>query len=208
LRHGVLLCKAEPELPKELIKLFEAERAFLEENRPEGRYVRKGPSVEWKNMESAEVSKEKNRLSAEILRERDKFHEYCRTLVTVQEVKTANQNMVTEFGRLIAEADMMWARPPEQVNISDLHRQACRAMGQERPWSYTAVQLVDCEGCGVKHKEGIAVCPHCGAILDREKAIRLGLLDPESTAGVAVAREAAESQRGRTRKERSSTERA
>jgi hypothetical protein len=137
--------------------------------------------MEWKNMESAEVSKEKNRLSAEILRERDKFHEYCRTLVTAQEVKTANQNMLTEFGRLIADADMMWARPLEQVNISDLHRQACRAMGQERPWSYTPKQLFDCPGCGQKIQENVITCAHCGAILDAPIAILAGM-PPEERA--------------------------
>ena len=166
LQYGVVLCKAEPELPKELVKLFEAERVFLEENRPEGRYVRKGQSMEWKNMEAAEVSREKNRLSAEIVKERDKFHEYCRTLVTKQEIETGNQNMVAEFGRRIAAADMLWAKPMEQVNISDLDRQACRYMGQERPWSYTPKQMFDCPGCGQKIQENVITCGHCGAILD------------------------------------------
>jgi len=167
LKHGVLLCKAEPELPKELVKLFEAERVFLEENRPEGRYVQKGPSVEWKNMEPAEVSKEKNRLSAEIVRERDRFHEHCRTLVTKQEVETATLSLRAEFARLVSEGDNIWAGPETgRNNISDLHKLATRWMHIDKPWSYNPQQLFDCPGCGVPIKENVITCGHCGAILD------------------------------------------
>lgn len=165
-RFGVLLCKAEPEVPKELLKALEAEAEFLTANPPEVKYKRTGNLMEAINIESSEVREKKIALSAAIVEHRDKFHAYCRTLVTAQEIKTANQNMLTEFGRLIAEGDMMWARPQEQVNISDLHRQACRVMGQERPWSYQPRQLFDCPGCGQKIQQNVITCGHCGAILD------------------------------------------
>lgn len=165
-RFGVLLCQAEPDLPKELLKALEAEQEFLTEHPPEIRYIRKGNLMEATNVESAEVRKKKIALSAEIVKQRDRFHNYCRTLVTKEEIETANRNLIGELARLIAEGDMMWARPADQPNISDLHRLACRHMGQERPWSYTPQQLFDCPGCGSKLKANVITCGHCGAILD------------------------------------------
>lgn len=169
--QGVLLCSAAPEMPKELLTVLKAERKFLTENPPQVRYVKRGNSQEAENIYPPGHREIREKLSADVIRERDRFHNYCRTLVTPEEVATANRNMVEEFGRLIADGDRMWARPSEQVNISDLHRQACRAMGQERPWSYTPQQLVDCPGCAKKIPTNALVCGHCGGILDEDIAV-------------------------------------
>jgi transposase len=36
--------------------------------------------------------------------------------------------------------------------------------------------MSDCPACGEKVKPGVAVCKHCGAILDAEKAAKHGLV--------------------------------
>jgi len=38
----------------------------------------------------------------------------------------------------------------------------------------------ECPECGERGKPGVAVCKSCGAILNREKALTLGLVQPPS----------------------------
>ncbi|MGA8368447.1 MAG: zinc ribbon domain-containing protein [Candidatus Acidiferrales bacterium] len=79
------------------------------------------------------------------------------------------------YQRLIAEGDIMWARGHSFREISDLHRRATLALGIEREWAYVPVKMNECPACGEKVKSGVAVCKHCGAILDAEKAAKHGL---------------------------------
>jgi hypothetical protein len=181
-KYGVLLCAAEPDVPKELLKAIEDEIEYMKENPPEVKNIRKGNLMEAKNIYPPGGEEKRNAMSREIVRLRDQFHAYCRTLVTAQEIATAQNAMVTEYARLISdEGDRMWARPQEQVNITDLHRRACREMGQERPWCYVPKQLFDCPGCGQKIQENVITCGHCGAILDEPIAV-LSAMPPNERA--------------------------
>lgn len=56
-----------------------------------------------------------------------------------------------------------------------MHRRAAIAMGVEREWAYVPARLDDCPVCGEKIKQGVAVCKHCRAILDEDKAAKHGL---------------------------------
>jgi hypothetical protein len=69
----------------------------------------------------------------------------------------------------------MWARGHSFREISDLHRRAAIALGVEREWAYVPTRFADCPACGEKVKPSVAVCKHCGAILDAEKAAKHGL---------------------------------
>jgi hypothetical protein len=69
----------------------------------------------------------------------------------------------------------MWARGHSFREISDLHRRAAIGLGVEREWAYVPMCLNDCPACGEKVKHGVAVCKHCHAILDAEKAAKHGL---------------------------------
>ena len=69
----------------------------------------------------------------------------------------------------------MWARGHSFREISDLHRRAAIALGVEREWAYVPMRMSDCPACGEKVKTGVAVCRHCSAILDAEKAAKHGL---------------------------------
>jgi len=79
------------------------------------------------------------------------------------------------YHRLVTDGDTMWARGHSFREISDLHRRAALALGVEREWAYVPMRTADCPACGEKVKLGVAVCRHCHAILDAEKAAKHGL---------------------------------
>ena len=81
----------------------------------------------------------------------------------------------TYYHRLITEGDTMWARGHSFREISDLHRRAAISLGVEREWAYVPMRMNECPACGEKVKPAVAVCKHCGAILDAEKAAKHGL---------------------------------
>lgn len=76
------------------------------------------------------------------------------------------------YGRLVAEADEMWARGHSYREISDMHRRAVMAMKLEREWAYVPQRSVECPACGEKLKAGVALCKHCGATLDADRAAK------------------------------------
>lgn len=179
-KWGLLLCEAQPDLPKDLMKALEAEMEFLSKNPPDVRYKR---DPEHKipvaiNIDSPEVLEKKLELSAEVELQREEFVKYCRTLVQKKEVTLAKKNLMAEDQRLVAEGDRMWARPAEQANINELHRMACNRLGQERPWCYQPMELVDCPGCGAKTKPNVLRCQHCQGWLD-EGIKALADMDPK-----------------------------
>lgn len=74
------------------------------------------------------------------------------------------------YKQLVFEGDQMWARSHNYREISDMHRRAVLALGLEREWAYVPQKMDDCPVCGEKIKSGVALCRHCGAVLDRAKA--------------------------------------
>ena len=97
---------------------------------------------------------------------------------TPEELATATERRNHYYQGLIAEGDMMWARGHSYREISDLHRRAAISLGVEREWAYVPMRTMECPVCGEKVKTGVAVCRHCQAILDREKAARHGITRP------------------------------
>jgi zinc-ribbon domain len=79
------------------------------------------------------------------------------------------------YQRLVTDGDTLWARGHPFREISDLHRRAAISLGAKREWAYVPLRMTDCPACGEKVKPGVAVCRHCGAILDQEKAAKHGL---------------------------------
>lgn len=94
---------------------------------------------------------------------------------TPEELATATARRDAYYHRLIGEGDTLWARGHSFREISDLHRRAAMTIGVEREWAYVPMRLSDCPACGEKVKAGVAVCRHCHAILDAEKAAKHGL---------------------------------
>ena len=94
---------------------------------------------------------------------------------TSEELSAATVRRDAYYHRLIAEGDTLWARGHSFREISDLHRRAAMALGVEREWAYVPVRLAECPACGEKVKTGVAVCKHCHASLDADKAAKHGL---------------------------------
>lgn len=76
------------------------------------------------------------------------------------------------YRKLVAEADEMWARGHSYREISDMHRRAVIDMKLEREWAYVPQRSVECPACGEKLRAGVAICKHCNAVLDAERAAR------------------------------------
>jgi hypothetical protein len=99
---------------------------------------------------------------------------------TSEELAAASARRDAFYHRLVSEGDVLWARGHSFREISDMHRRAALALGVEREWAYVPMRMSECPACGEKVKTGVAVCKHCHAILDAEKAAQHGL----PTAGV------------------------
>jgi hypothetical protein len=102
---------------------------------------------------------------------------------SADELSAATSRRDQFYQRLVTDGDTMWARGHSFREISDLHRRAAIALGAEREWAYVPVRMSDCPACGEKVKPGVAVCRHCGAILDEEKAAKHGLGTGANPAG-------------------------
>jgi hypothetical protein len=106
---------------------------------------------------------------------------------TPDELSAATVRRDAYYHRLIADGDTLWARGHSFREISDMHRRAAIALGVEREWAYVPMRTSECPACGEKIKQGVAVCKHCHAILDSEKAAKHGLGATSSTASPASA---------------------
>lgn len=95
---------------------------------------------------------------------------------TEAELADARRRLAEFQLRLVAAADLEWERTKNPMFITDLERRAARQLGLEKPWLYDPKPLAECPVCAEKIKPGVAVCRSCGAILDREKAARYGLV--------------------------------
>lgn len=88
------------------------------------------------------------------------------------ELSAAREMRDAWYRKLVAEADEMWARGHSYREISDMHRRAALAMKLEREWAYVPQRSVECPACGEKVRAGVAICKHCSAVLDSERAAR------------------------------------
>lgn len=184
-KWGLLLCEAEPDLPKDFTVAMEEQIDYLNRHLPDVKY-RKDPEsglIVATNVEDEDVRAKKIELSAKVQTLRQEFEAHCRTLVQEKEILRARQTMTLEDQRLVAEGDRMWARPTEQQNISELHRRSCARLGQERPWCYVPVPMIDCPGCGAKIKENVLSCSHCAGWLD-EGIEKLRAMPPKERAQI------------------------
>ena len=97
---------------------------------------------------------------------------------TEEELRGAREKLDEFYRALVAAADREWERSHSFLFIHDLQRRAAARLGLEKEWYYQARETGECPGCGERVKPGVAVCKSCDAILDREKALALGLIQP------------------------------
>jgi hypothetical protein len=76
------------------------------------------------------------------------------------------------FRQQVEQADALFARAPNRPElISDLQRRAAHLLGLSPAWSKLR-PVQECPACGEPVKVGVAICRHCGAVLDEAKAVR------------------------------------
>jgi len=97
---------------------------------------------------------------------------------TEDELRNARSRLEEFYRALVAAADREWERSHSFLFIHDLQRRAAGHLGLNKEWYYQARESKECPGCGERVKPTVAVCKTCGVILDREKALALGLLQP------------------------------
>ncbi len=97
---------------------------------------------------------------------------------SAEELKDAQEKLDEFYRALVAAADREWERSHSYLFIHDLQRRAAARLGLEKEWHYQARETEECPGCGERVKPGVAVCKSCHAILNREKALALGLMQP------------------------------
>jgi len=101
------------------------------------------------------------------------------------ELREAAARRETFFREQVEQADALYARAPNRPElISDLQRRAARFLGLAPGWSKLR-PTQECPACGEPVKVGVALCRHCGAVLDEEKAARFGVPIPRDRAGGA-----------------------
>lgn len=168
-KWGLLLCAAEPDVPRDWLDAQETEIDFLNNNPPDTKMRIDKPTgaLVATNVEPVEIQQKKVELSNRVQECHFRFLKECRKLVMKAEVEQAKNAMQKEDSRLVAEGDAIYAGPENgRRDINEIHKRACIRMGQERPWCYIPQNLVDCPGCGAKIKEHILSCPHCAGWLD------------------------------------------
>jgi len=97
---------------------------------------------------------------------------------TEAELRSAQEKLDEFYRALVASADREWERSHSYLFIHDLQRRAAARLGFEKEWHYQARETEECPGCGERVKPGVAVCKSCHAVLDRDKALALGLIQP------------------------------
>jgi len=94
-----------------------------------------------------------------------------------QELSDAEARRAAFFREQVEQADALYARAPNRPElISDVQRRAARHLGLDRPWLVKIAPMQECPVCGDAVKMGVALCRHCGAVLDEGKAARFGVL--------------------------------
>jgi ribosomal protein L32 len=95
---------------------------------------------------------------------------------TEEEISAAQARQDAFYMEQIQQADLVYSRTPHRPDaITDVQRRAARALGIDRPWLVKMSPMSECPACGDSVRAGAAVCRHCGAILDEEKAARFGI---------------------------------
>lgn len=110
---------------------------------------------------------------------------------TADELRGAQEKLDEFYRALVASADREWERSHSFLFIHDLQRRAASRLGLEKEWHYQSRETEECPGCGERVKPGVAVCKACHAILNREKALALGLIQPPPEAAEKMPENAA-----------------
>jgi len=96
---------------------------------------------------------------------------------TNDELAQAHVSRRAYLERCVVDGDTEYSKSKRIDNIPGEWKRAAGELGVIREWAFTAPKATfECPVCAETLREGVAVCKSCGAILDREKATKYGLL--------------------------------
>lgn len=102
---------------------------------------------------------------------------------SAEELKVEHARLEKFAQWCVRQGDDEWQTRGKIDTIPDLWKRMAVFLRIEREWCNAIQPNLECPGCGTNVKPNIAVCKDCGAILNREKAIALGILKPEHAKG-------------------------
>lgn len=99
---------------------------------------------------------------------------------TEKELAAAHAARRKYLENCVRMGDVEYGRSGKVDEIPGEWKNAVEELGVIREWCFSAPPpQFDCPVCAEKLKVGVAVCRACGAILDREKAEKFGLVDKQ-----------------------------
>jgi hypothetical protein len=99
---------------------------------------------------------------------------------TEKELVDAKRRLETYFRKCVDAADASWSNNPKHDLISGIAKRGAVYLNlnpDDHEWMVDYRPMAECPVCGDRIKHNVALCKSCGAILDKEKAAKFGLLD-------------------------------
>lgn len=96
---------------------------------------------------------------------------------TAELVKAVDKQL-NWFKELVRMGDSLWARTNgNPISIDDTMKLAAKELGQQREWLRVTqrMDMIACVACGNLRNPTYPICPHCKAVVDKDKAKELGL---------------------------------
>lgn len=96
-----------------------------------------------------------------------------------EDILAAEEKQKTFFEKAVYEADGIWARTGDPTKIPFHARVGATALNIRREWAKDTSAMKPCDGCRELISKDAAKCGRCGAVLDWDRAIALGMVTPE-----------------------------
>ncbi len=96
---------------------------------------------------------------------------------TEQELQSAHSRRRMYLQQCVNNGNVEYSRTQRVDDIPGEWKRACIELGVETDWAFIAPpEMFNCPSCAERLRVGVAICKSCGAILDKEKAEKFGLL--------------------------------
>lgn len=95
------------------------------------------------------------------------------------DIVAAEEKQRAFFDKAIMIADGVWARHGDPTKISFHARVGASELNVRREWAKDTASMKPCSGCRELISKDAAKCGRCGAVMDWDKAIALGMVTEE-----------------------------
>lgn len=97
---------------------------------------------------------------------------------SAEELHAAHARLEKFYKWCVRQGDDEWQRTGRIIMIPDIWKRAATYLKLRRDWCSEIQPNLDCPGCGTPVKPAVAVCKECGCVIDRGRAIALGMIQP------------------------------